>query len=167
MLLTYFSQFCCNFALQKTCFAKQAMDNYIKHLGIIEDINGEHIRVKITQSTSCAACKVAAHCNASESKEKIIDVYSNASEYDVGQTVIVSTTKTSAKLALQIGFILPLIILIAAILAFKLLKFNDETAAIYSLLLLIPYYLIVYSLRNWIEKDITFTLSKAEQRNKV
>jgi sigma-E factor negative regulatory protein RseC len=138
------------------------MDNYIKHLGIIEDINGEYIGVKITQSTSCAACKVAAHCNASESKEKIIDVYSNASEYDVGQTVIVSTTKTSAKLALQIGFILPLIILIAAILAFKLLKFNDETAAIYSLLLLIPYYLIVYSLRNWIEKDITFTLSKAE-----
>ena len=138
------------------------MSNYIKHQGIIEDINGEHIRVKITQSTSCAAWKVAAHCNASESKEKIIDVYSNASEYDVGQTVIVSTTKTSAKLALQIGFILPLIILIAAILAFKLLRFNDETTAIYSLLLLIPYYLIVYSLRNWIEKDITFTLSKAE-----
>ena len=46
------------------------MSNKIKHAGVVDGVEGECVRVRILQSSACSACKVAAHCNASETKEK-------------------------------------------------------------------------------------------------
>ena len=54
-------------------FAK--MTDIIKHRGIVENIEGSHVRVRIVQTSACSACSVKGHCNASESKEKLIDVF--------------------------------------------------------------------------------------------
>ena len=50
------------------------MKTVINHKGTIEKIDGNHITVRIMQASGCAACGMADHCNASESKEKRIDV---------------------------------------------------------------------------------------------
>lgn len=50
------------------------MTDIIKHRGIVENIEGSHVRVRIVQTSACSACSVKEHCNASESKEKLIDV---------------------------------------------------------------------------------------------
>ena len=52
------------------------------------------MKVRILQTSACAACKVAAHCNASESKEKIVDVLNvaNAESLKKGDAVVVSTS---------------------------------------------------------------------------
>ena len=51
------------------------MNNNIKHLGIVESIDGSHVRVKILQSSACSSCSAKSHCNVSETKEKIIDIH--------------------------------------------------------------------------------------------
>ena len=51
------------------------MTDIIKHRGIVENIEGSHVRVRIVQTSACSACSVKGHCNASESKEKLIDVF--------------------------------------------------------------------------------------------
>ena len=51
------------------------MVNKIKHLGIVENIDGLRLKVRIVQSSACSACSVRGHCTASEQKEKLIDVY--------------------------------------------------------------------------------------------
>ena len=51
------------------------MRNKISHSGVIDRIDGGHVKVRIVQTSACAACKVAGYCNAAESKEKIVDVY--------------------------------------------------------------------------------------------
>ena len=79
------SQFC------NVEFAK--MTDIIKHRGIVENIEGSHVRVRIVQTSACSACSVKGHCNASESKEKLIDVFDmKASSYRIGEEVMIYGT---------------------------------------------------------------------------
>ena len=48
--------------------------NKIKHTGIVDGVEGECVKVRILQASACSACKVAAHCNASEMKEKMVEI---------------------------------------------------------------------------------------------
>ena len=145
----------------------------IRHDGIIESIgNDGHIRVRITQMAACAGCKVAAHCNASEQKVKVVDVYlsdANGAEvdrqdsphafpYQVGDNVVVATSQAAAGRALLLGFGLPLILLLV-VLAAMLLAGNDEgISAITALVVLLPYYLVLWLLRNRIAGSISFKI---------
>ena len=64
------------------------MSNKIKHSGVVDGVDGTTVRVRILQSSACRACKVASHCNASETKEKLVEVTtSDASQYHVGDSV--------------------------------------------------------------------------------
>ena len=63
------------------------------------------IKVQIVQTSACAACKVASHCNAAESKIKIVDVFTtDTASYQVGQEVTVWASKDVANRALLLGF---------------------------------------------------------------
>lgn len=66
------------------------MSTNIKHCGVVDKVLDGCIKVRIVQSSACASCKVASHCNASENKEKIVDVYDdNTSQFVVGDNVII------------------------------------------------------------------------------
>ena len=66
------------------------MADIIKHQGIVENINSSHIKVRIVQTSACAACSAKGHCASADTKEKIIDVTTgDASSYQVGDRVIV------------------------------------------------------------------------------
>ena len=66
------------------------MSNKIKHAGVVDAVEEGCVRVRILQSSACSACKVAAHCNASETKEKLIEVMdAHASCFQKGDHVMV------------------------------------------------------------------------------
>ncbi len=46
------------------------MSNKIKHTGVVDGVEEGCVCVRILQSSACSACKVAAHCNASEIERK-------------------------------------------------------------------------------------------------
>ena len=68
------------------------MADIIKHRGIVEKVEGAHVVVRIVQTSACAACSAKGLCNASESKEKQIDVYEVNAPYRVGEEVMVCGT---------------------------------------------------------------------------
>ena len=122
------------------------MSNKISHSGIIEHILDDCIKVRIVQTSACAACKVASHCNASESKVKIVDVFcSDNSTYQVGQEVVVWASKDVANKALLLGFGIPFLLLICVLLI-----------ALIALVSLVPYYLVLWLLRQKIQRQIAF-----------
>ena len=61
------------------------MADIIKHRGIVEKVEGSHVVVRIVQTSACAACSAKGLCNASESKEKQIDVYEVNAPYRLGE----------------------------------------------------------------------------------
>ena len=137
------------------------MNNNIKHLGIVESIDGSHVRVKILQSSACSSCSVKGHCNISETKEKIIDIHDKESAAccSVGQEVMVCGTTSMGMKAVVLAFVLPFIVLLAALFVTMRVTDGDEAAsALVSLCTLIPYYIIIYLLRNRISRTFSFTL---------
>lgn len=135
------------------------MNHIIKHKGIIEQIDGAHIRVRILQMAACGSCVAAKHCNASETRTKIIDVTaSDASLFAKGQGVIVSTTGSIVKHATVISFVLPLLILICTLIFAKAGDFPDELAALIAIGFLVVYYLGIWLLKDHISKRISFQI---------
>ena len=73
------------------------MENKIKHVGVVESVVGECVKVRVVQSSACASCKVAKQCNTSESKEKIIDIYTKDNRYSAGDRVNVMASYNVGK----------------------------------------------------------------------
>lgn len=132
----------------------------IKHLGIVENINGSRLKVKIVQSSACSACSVKGHCSASETKEKIIDVYNkNNVPCQVGERVMIVGTTSMGMKAVLLAFVLPFIVLLLAlVISLKLTGGDEAVSALVSLGTLVPYYLIIYIYRNRLSRSFMFIL---------
>lgn len=136
------------------------MNQKIIHSGIIESLEPGCAHVRIVQTSACAACKVAGYCNASEKKEKIIDVFCDTQERGlaVGQTVTVSTTPKVARRALLWGFGLPLVIMLGVLFVILMLTDDEGFAAMGGLLALAPYYLLIWLMRDKMREQLSFEI---------
>ena len=147
------------FSLIRTFAGK--MENSIRHEGTVESIEGEHVRVRITQHSACSACKVASHCTASESKEKIVDVFHcQRRDLKVGDVVVVSTSSHSADKALLLGFGCPLLLLLATIGILLGVGVDEGIAALTAIGALTPYYILLWVFRKRISESVAFSIEQ-------
>lgn len=139
-------------------------DDVVKHSGIIERINGNHLQVKITQTTSCSACSIKKHCTSAESKDHLIDVYDKeATSYQVGEEVWIVGSTSMGRKAVWYGYLLPLLILMALIIGLTKWWGSDSelSVALYSLGCVVIYYLLLYFFgKDKMKKAFSFTLLK-------
>jgi sigma-E factor negative regulatory protein RseC len=103
---------------------------------------------------------VAGHCHASESKEKIVDVLNvrDAARLKVGDSVTVCASRDVANRALLLGFGLPFLILVSVLLIALRLLPDEGLAALTALLALVPYYGVLYLLRDKIQQKMAFSI---------
>lgn len=135
------------------------MSNKIKHNGVVDGVEEGCVRVRILQSSACSACKVAAHCNASETKEKIIEVQvADADRYQRGDSVIVVADTAVGFRASLYGYLLPLILMVVSLVAVLKITQSEGYAAMFALGILIPYYIGLYLLRNKLRNKLSFSL---------
>ena len=135
------------------------MSNKIKHSGVVENILGDSVQVRIVKTSACAACKVAGYCNASESKEKLVDVYhADTRNLRVGDVVTVTASTQVAAQALLLGFGLPFVVLVAVLIAVLLITGNEGAAALSGLGALVPYYAVLFLFRNRIRDKLSFSI---------
>ncbi len=135
------------------------MNQRITHSGVVDSVEDGCVHVRIVQTSACAACKVASYCNASESKEKMIDVYcDNVAAYKVGQQVIVSTSGQVAAKALLWAFGVPFVLLMVVLVLVLLLTGNEGCAALGALVALVPYYIILWLLRDKMREQLAFRI---------
>lgn len=134
------------------------MGEKIKHSGVVESVDGDCMRVRILQTSACAGCKAASFCNASEKKEKIIDVYDkhSISGHKKGDNVVVTGSLDTGRKAVMIGFGIPFIVLVAVLAITYQLSHSEPLAALVSIAALVPYYFIVYLLRDKLRRDFSF-----------
>ena len=139
------------------------VQSQVSHTGIVEGIADGCVSVRILQTSACAACKVAGHCNAAEAKEKMVDVWcADAARYAVGQQVTVAASMAVARKALVLGFVMPFLLVVAVLVTVLYLTKNEGTAAMAALGSLIPYYLLLWLYRDRIQRDITFQIIETE-----
>ena len=133
--------------------------NTIKHLGIVENIQGSHLSVRIVQTSACAACSVKGHCSSADSKDKIIDIIDTAAaSYQVGENVMVVGETSMGMQAVALAFIIPFVLLIFTLFLFMALIENELYAALLSLAVLVPYYYILWLNKTRLKQKFSFTI---------
>ena len=134
-------------------------NNTIKHLGIVENIQGSHLSVRIVQTSACAACSVKGHCSSADSKDKIIDIIDTAAaSYQVGENVMVVGETSMGMQAVALAFIMPFVLLIFTLFLFMALIENELYAALLSLAVLVPYYYILWLNKTRLKQKFSFTI---------
>ena len=137
------------------------MADIIKHRGIVEKVEGSHVVVRIVQTSACAACSAKGLCNASESKEKQIDVYEVNASYRIGEEVVLCGTTSMGMHAVFLAFGIPMLLLLVAL--FVTMRVTDGDALVSSLVALfavVPYYLVIYFMKDKLNKTFSFTIEK-------
>ncbi len=135
------------------------MSQKISHSGVIESVLEGCVKVRIVQTSACTACKIAGHCNASESKVKIVDVFcSNSSDYSVGQDVTVWASKDVANKALLLGFGVPFLLLVSVLMIALKIIGDEGISALIALGALVPYYFALWLMRDRIQHQISFQI---------
>ena len=137
------------------------MSELIEHSGTITQITEKKIIVRIISISMCASCHAKGACNMNDSKEKNIEVkLSNTSVYKIGQEVVVCMEQKMGTKAVLLGFFFPfLVLIISAILSNKFIFPNNESlTALTSIFSVSVYYLIIYMLREKIEKEFHFRI---------
>ena len=133
----------------------------IEHEGIIEKVKGNNITVRILQKSACSECHARAACMASDSKEKLVDIWDYTGMFHENERVLIEGKKSIGYKAVFWAFVLPLLFLILVlVLSLKIWNLSDIKAALASLVALVPYYGVLYFFRNRMANSFRFNIKK-------
>ena len=137
------------------------MNNKIKHNGIVDHVEAGCVVVRITQSSACHGCKVAAHCNAAETKEKLVEVSdTRANLYTKGDSVTVVADASVGFRASFYGYLLPLVLMVASLVVVMKVTESEGAAALSAVGILIPYYIGLYLFRDKLRNRLNFAIER-------
>lgn len=136
------------------------MSDTIEHSGIIQSMKNGYARVLINQESACAGCHVRSACLTFDKGEKIIDVPYRGGRFGPGDRVTVTGSISIGRKAVLFAFIFPFLVLFLALIATYALTHNEALSGIVALLMLIPYYAILYLFRNKMKKQLTFHIKE-------
>lgn len=117
------------------------------------------IQVSILAESACNACRAKALCSPGESREKIIEVnLKDFSDYKIGQQVEVTLDQSKGNIAVILGYIVPFLLMISALLVSSYLIEDELIAGLISLGILAPYFLILYFFKQKFIKTFEFRI---------
>jgi sigma-E factor negative regulatory protein RseC len=131
------------------------MEQDIRHKGVVERVDGDTAVVRIAQTSACAACHAAKMCMASESREKRIEARITK-PVNVGQEVDVVVREELGWLAVVLAYVIPFVLLVAAVAGLDRLGWSEGLAGTGALLSVAVYYLILRLFRDKLQRKFTF-----------
>lgn len=137
------------------------MGTNIEHEGtVIGQISQRKLSVRIVQQSACSACKVAGVCSVSESKEKIIEAYSDDSSITIGDAVIVYGRMALGYKALVLAVVIPLVLSLWVLFLVNGVTGDDMASGLSALGILVPYYGVLALLRDRLQREFIFRVRK-------
>jgi len=131
----------------------------IRHTGRIVDIDPQFITVEIISESACASCHAAQLCGMSEAKTKLVEVPAQLG-YEIGEEVWVNMKKTMGLKAVTVAYVVPLVVLMAALLICIALGVGELISGLVAIAAVALYYLAIYLLRNKLRNEYTFYIKK-------
>lgn len=139
------------------------MHEVVEHNGIVESIEEGCVRVRILQTSACAACKAKSFCASSENKEKVVEVRNwdfGTQSLKAGDEVVVCATTTMGRDAVVLAFVVPLVIMIAGVFVTLTISGNEPLSALIGILVLVPYYLVLFMMKERLQRRMRFWIKK-------
>ena len=135
------------------------MTRTIEHFGIVENIRDFRISVRIVQTSACTTCSAKGYCSSADSKEKLIDVVeAEPYAYFIGQQVKIVGEASMGLKAVLLAFVFPFLLLVFSLFVCMYWLGNELYAALFSLIILIPYYIILSLNKERLKRRFSFTI---------
>jgi len=138
------------------------MSEIIEHSGIIQNINGKHIQVQIVQMSACGSCHAKGACSAADAEEKLIDVETERSDFNVGDTVVLYGQSSMGLLAVLLAFVIPFLLILLTLLVLQSYIANDALSGSIALATLIPYFFVLSRFNNKLKSKLKFQIKKVQ-----
>ena len=133
-------------------------DTFI-HTGVISKITGDSVIVSLEQNIHCESCRAKANCGISESNTKDIEILNTTDAFNINETVTVVLKKALGLKAVFWAYVFPFILMFATlVITSEFLK--EWLAGVVSLIILIPYYLTLYVLKNTLKSAFKISIVK-------
>lgn len=132
-------------------------ESEITHEGIVISSGQGSVTVMISQNVSCAGCHASEICNLNDRSNKILRI-DGSYNLEPGSKVIVSVSQSNGYLAVFLGYVMPLIIMVASLIVTAYLSVEELAAGLISLGVTTFYFLVLFLLRKHISKKFSFSL---------
>ncbi len=133
----------------------------IKHSGIISEITGKTVKVRVRPEAACSGCRARGSCSIGENEDRIIEVFTSPDEqYRTGEKITVLLEQSHGLKALALGYIVPFLILMTVLTTLVSFGVNEGLAGILSLLSLVPWYGGLSFFRHRLKREFSFRLQK-------
>lgn len=137
------------------------MRESLQHRGIVESVEGRVVTVSVDRESACAGCHAKGICGSSGEKRLIAVETEYAATFERGERVVVALLSQRMGFSSVIwGYVLPLVVMLTLLFGIKVAGGTDGIAAIASLGGVALYYVVLYVLRQTIERKIKFTIIK-------
>jgi len=136
-------------------------ENTICKEGIVRAVRGEDIDVEITVSSACSECHAKSICMPSEQRQEFVTAQALYGEtFQIGERVHLVLKQKAGWKAILIAYLIPFLVLIAALFGSYAISHNELASVIASLLFLVAYYFLLKHFRHKIDKQFTFFVTK-------
>ena len=136
------------------------MHKNVLHPGIVERVDTNRVFVRITQYSACAGCHAKSACTLSDKKEKLVEIEDASGDYHPGEAVVIIGQSSMGMEAVLWAFAVPVILMLIAVVAGVSAGWVETASGAFGVLVLIPYYIVLYVLRDKLKKRFVFNLKK-------
>ncbi|MCF6181731.1 SoxR reducing system RseC family protein [Lutibacter sp.] len=140
-------------------FKSVDLDSFVKHEGIISKISKSAVTVTLLESTNCETCNAKGACGASESNIKEIEIIDTNDSHKLNEIVNVILKKELGLKAVFWAYVFPFILMLFTLIL-ALLFLKEWIAGLLSILVLIPYYFVIYLMKKPLEKIFKISILK-------
>ena len=136
--------------------SKQTQENVYIHSGVISQIGRGSVTVSLDKNVHCETCHAKGACGVSDSAAREIEVVDTRRTYTLNEPVEVILKKDLGHKAVFWAYIFPFLLMLLTLLTASLFV-REWIAGVMSLLILLPYYLLVFVLKGYFKS--TFRIS--------
>ena len=137
------------------------MSSALQHRGVVIAVAADAVTVSVMSQSACAGCHAKGICGESGAERVIRVVTPCASEYSVGDRVVVALLNhTMAMSSVVWGYMIPLVVLLVALFGCVALGLSEGVSALTSIVAVAIYYAGLYLTRKLFERKIEFTIFK-------
>ena len=132
----------------------------VTHTGTVVKAGKELVSVKIEVKSACSACHAKSMCAAHDMAEKIIEAVP-LEEVAAGDPVVVEMEEKFGLKAVFYVFFIPFLLMVSALFISSNFVSSETLSALISLVILVPYFVILALLKPYFAKTFVFVCRKS------
>ena len=136
--------------------------NNVTHPGKVIGVFRDTVTVAVESSEACGSCASRSACSlgVESNTRNILITTPDAGTFTVGERVVVATRTQMGLMAAALCYVMPAVVLVAALAVAVLLGATEGFAALVSLCAVVVYFAVLWLLRNKLAQKISFTIHK-------